>query len=151
VWAPILLTVAVCLTASTLAAQGTGDWVHPGHDLGGQRFSPRRQITTANVATLQVAWSFDTGALNLGGGIATAGGVIVIGATNDPRFRAFESRTGKLLWEATLEASAHAVPATYLGKDGRQYVVTAAGGGSCLGSPSGSKIVAYALPKAPSK
>jgi quinoprotein glucose dehydrogenase len=50
------------------------------------------------------------------------------------------------LWETTLEASAHAVPMTFMGKDGRQYVVVAAGGGSFLGSPAGSKIVAFALP-----
>jgi quinoprotein glucose dehydrogenase len=89
----------------------------------------------------------NTGAPSLGGGIATASGLILIGGTNDRRFRAFESRTGRLLWETELEASAHTVPATYLGRDGRQYVVVAAGGGSYLASPSGSKIVAFALAK----
>jgi len=92
-----------------------------------------------------------TGAVNLGGSIATASGLIFVGATNDRRFRAFESRTGKQVWEVELEASAHTVPMTFLGKDGRQYVVTAAGGGSYLASPSGSKFVAFALPKAPVK
>ncbi len=95
------------------------------------------------------AQGFDkTGTLSLGGAIATAGGVIFIGATNDRRFRAFESRSGRLLWETTLEASAHSVPATFLGRDGRQYVVVAAGGGSFLGSPAGTKLVAFALPPA---
>jgi quinoprotein glucose dehydrogenase len=103
------------------------------------------------IASLKAKGIPDTGALNLGGGIATAGGLIFIGATNDARFRAFESKTGKMLWETTLEASAHSVPVTFLGKDGRQYVVTAAGGGSYLGSPTGSKIVAFALPKGPAK
>jgi glucose dehydrogenase len=37
---------------------------------------------------------------------------------------------------------------TYLGKDGRQYVVVAAGGGSYLASPPGTKLVAFALPAA---
>jgi glucose dehydrogenase len=90
----------------------------------------------------------DTGAPNLGGGIATASGMIFIGASNDSRFRAFSSRTGKLLWEVKLDASAHTVPITFEGRDGRQYVVVAAGGGSYLASPSGSKVVAFALPKA---
>ena len=89
-----------------------------------------------------------TGAPNLGGGITTAGGVIFIGATNDAHFRAFDSRTGKQLWDVELEASAHGTPITYLGKDGRQYVVVAAGGGSYLGSPAGSTLVAFALPNA---
>ena len=89
----------------------------------------------------------NTGALNLGGSIATAGGVVFIGATNDGRFRAFESRSGKVLWEATLEASAHTSPITYMGRDGRQYVaVMASGGGGFLGSQVSNSLVAFALP-----
>jgi hypothetical protein len=71
--------------------------------------------------------------------------VIFIGATTDKRFRAFDE-AGKQLWETTLEASAHSIPMTFMGKDNRQYVVVAAGGGSFLGSPTGTKIVAFALP-----
>ena len=74
--------------------------------------------------------------------------MLFIGATNDARFRAFDSATGKQLWETRLEASAHSIPSTYLGKDGRQYVAVAAGGGSFLGSPNGTRIVAFALPEA---
>jgi quinoprotein glucose dehydrogenase len=88
-----------------------------------------------------------TGALNIGGSIATASGLLFIGATNDRRFRAFSSDTGAQLWETELEASAHSVPMTFLGKDGRQYVVVAGGGGSYLTSSPGTKIVAFALPK----
>ena len=87
-----------------------------------------------------------TGTLNVGGSIATASGLIFIGATIDCRFRAFESRTGKQLWETQLDACAHSVPMTFMGKDRRQYVVVAAGGGSFLGAPPGSKIAAFALP-----
>jgi len=89
-----------------------------------------------------------TGALNLGGSIATASGLVFVGATNDERFRAFDSATGALLWETELEASAHSIPTTFTGKDGRQYVVVAAGGGSFLLSRAGTKIVAFALPDA---
>ena len=91
----------------------------------------------------------NTGALNIGGSIVTAGGIVFIGATTDNRFRAFDSRNGKQLWETELEASAHSLPMTFLGKDGRQYVVVAAGGGSFLASPPGTKLVAFALPAAP--
>ena len=79
--------------------------------------------------------------------MVTASGLLFVGATIDKRFRAFDSQTGRQLWEVPLEASAHSVPMSFMGKDGRQYVVVAAGGGSFLGSPPGTKIVAFALPK----
>lgn len=89
----------------------------------------------------------DTGSLNLGGSAATAGGLVFIGATNDSRFRAFDSKNGKLLWETKLEASAHSNPITYMGRDGRQYlVVMAEGGGAFLGGGSSNTLVAFALP-----
>ena len=59
-----------------------------------------------------------SGTKNLGGNIATASGLVFIGATNDRRFRAFDARTGKELWAAELPAGGHATPITYLGKDG---------------------------------
>lgn len=86
-----------------------------------------------------------TGALNIGGSIATASGLVFIGASMDQRFRAFDSSTGAILWETTLEAAAHSIPMTFMGADERQYVVVAAGGGSFLGSSPGTKIVAFAL------
>ena len=89
----------------------------------------------------------NTGTPNIGGSIATASGLLFIGATIDCRFRAFESRTGKQLWETQLDACAHSVPMTFMGKDRRQYVVVAAGGGSFLGAAPGSKIFAFALPR----
>jgi quinoprotein glucose dehydrogenase len=88
-----------------------------------------------------------TGTPNIGGTIATASGVIFIGATIDGRFRAFDADTGRLLWETTLPASAHATPMTFMGRNGRQYVVVAAGGDGLLQSPVGSTIVAFALPR----
>src|SRR5437879_12565558 len=62
----------------------------------------------------------DTGTVNLGGSIATAGGIVFIGATNDSRFRAFDSRPGKLLWEEELEGRGHSMPVTYMGREHRQ-------------------------------
>ena len=64
-----------------------------------------------------------------GGPIATAGGLVFIGASNDHRFRAFDSKTGKELWVIRLDYSAVSVPMTYPGKDGKQYVAVAEGGG----------------------
>jgi glucose dehydrogenase len=90
-----------------------------------------------------------TGRLGMGGPIATAGGLIFIGATNDRRFRAFDSRTGEELWVTRLEMSAFAVPMTYQGKDGRQYVAVVAAAASALDDPSpdeAQKLVVFALP-----
>jgi glucose dehydrogenase len=93
-----------------------------------------------------------TGSLNLGGSMATSGGLVFIGATNDSRFRAYASRTGKLLWETTLEASGHSSPITYMGRDARQYVaIMAAGGGGFLGGGLSNTLVAFALPDVPRK
>ncbi|PYR75366.1 MAG: pyrroloquinoline quinone-dependent dehydrogenase [Acidobacteria bacterium] len=89
-----------------------------------------------------------TGTPNIGGAIATASGVVFIGGTIDRRFRAFDAATGRTLWETTLEASGHATPMTFMGRDGRQYVVIAASGDGLLRSPAGSKVVAFALPAA---
>jgi len=71
----------------------------------------------------------NTGRIGFGGPIVTAGGLVFIGATNDKRFRAFDSRTGKMLWETKLEYSAISVPMTYQGRDGKQYVAVVAGNG----------------------
>jgi quinoprotein glucose dehydrogenase len=89
-----------------------------------------------------------SGARNLGGSIATAGGLVFIGATNDRMFRAFDARTGQEIWAAELPASGHATPVTYMGKDGRQYVVIAASGGTNVGAglPISDALVAFTLP-----
>jgi quinoprotein glucose dehydrogenase len=87
----------------------------------------------------------DTGCMNFGGPVVTAGGLLFIGATDyDRKFRAFDKDTGRLLWEATLPAAGNATPATYE-VNGRQYVVIAAGGGE-WGAPSGGAYIAFALP-----
>jgi glucose dehydrogenase len=101
------------------------------------------------VESLKARGFANTGTLNIGGSIATASGLLFIGATIDCRFRAFDSRGGRQLWETELPACAHTLPITFLGKDQRQYVVVAAGGGSYLGATPGSKIVAFTLPQRP--
>jgi quinoprotein glucose dehydrogenase len=64
----------------------------------------------------------------MGGSIVTAGGLVFIAGTFDNHLRAFDVDSGKELWKATLPASALATPMTYRGKNGKQYVVIAAGG-----------------------
>ena len=90
-----------------------------------------------------------TGRLGMGGPMVTAGGLVFIGATNDRRFRAFDSRTGDELWVTRLEMSAYSIPITYLGRDGRQYVAIVAAAASALDDPSpeeAQKLVVFTLP-----
>jgi quinoprotein glucose dehydrogenase len=88
-----------------------------------------------------------TGRPNVGGSIATAGGLVFIGATDDGRFRAFDARTGAELWTVKLAASAHATPITYQLKGGKQYVAVVGTGGSFLDSPIDSdELRVFALP-----
>jgi quinoprotein glucose dehydrogenase len=95
-----------------------------------------------NAATGDIAWRVllgtsdeleakglhNLGAFGQGGPIATAGGLVFIAGTNDKRFRAFDSRTGKLLWETRLDSEGHTSPMTYRGRNGKQYVVIVSSG-----------------------
>lgn len=86
------------------------------------------------------------GSLSLGGPISTAGGLVFAAGTVFPALYAFDIETGKELWQATLPASAKAVPMTYGGPDGKQYVVVAAGGFGIPGlSPAADYLVAFTL------
>lgn len=86
-----------------------------------------------------------TGTENYGGPVVTAGGLLFIAATKDAMFRAFNKRTGKLLWEAPLPFPGFATPTIYQ-VDGQQFIVIACGGGK-LGTASGDTYVAYAIKK----
>jgi quinoprotein glucose dehydrogenase len=84
-----------------------------------------------------------TGTENYGGPLVTKGGLIFIAATKDEKIRAFDKKTGKVLWEAKLPAAGYATPTTYA-IDGKQYVVIACGGGK-IGSKSGDQYVCFGL------
>lgn len=85
------------------------------------------------------------GSINLGGPIATAGGLAFVAASMDTALRAFDVETGKEVWKADLPASAQATPMTYR-FNGKQYVVISAGGHGKLGTKRGDSVVAFALP-----
>lgn len=86
-----------------------------------------------------------TGTENFGGCLVTKGGLVFIGATRDEKFRAFDKRTGKVLWEVKLPYGGYSSPSTYA-VNGKQYVVIPATGGGKLGGKTGDAYVAYALP-----
>jgi glucose dehydrogenase len=126
------------------------------------------EMVAINLATDKVAWRVPLGDLtdiygprakgigasNIGGSVATRGGVVFIAAAADDKFHAFDARTGKVLWQGKMSASSNTAPTTYMGKDGRQYVVIAAGGPGFAKdwTPSDDYVfhqtlVAFALPK----
>lgn len=110
----------------------------------GERVWQRTFGTSADVAPLGIAVP---GAFNLGGSVNTASGLTFIGAALDNYLRAFDTRTGKLLWQGRLPAGGQATPITYVSRrTGRQYVVIAAGGHAYMGTTPGDFVVAFALP-----
>lgn len=86
------------------------------------------------------------GSPGYGGPMVTAGGLVFIGATGDQRFRAFDSRTGEELWSYEVPYGITAIPMTFAGNDGKQYVaVTAA---RAAGGPPGDEgVFVFTLPE----
>jgi glucose dehydrogenase len=138
-------------------------------DNGGRSCNGGRQgeLVAVNLASGGIEWRVplgsleeeygagarDMGATSIGPTLVTRGG-IVFAAASDGRFHAYDSRRGKLLWETKMAASANAGPMTYMGKDGRQYVVVAVGGPGNARRPSPREsflyhqtLVAFALPR----
>ena len=120
---------------------------------------PWGELAAVNVNTGEIAWKVplgvtdslppgkrNTGRPGNGGTIATAGGLVFVGATDDSRFRAFDAQTGKEVWTVALNGAAEATPMTYEGRDGKQYVVITSTGGGFFGNPlTNDSIIAFAL------
>ncbi|MGA2015725.1 MAG: PQQ-binding-like beta-propeller repeat protein [Opitutaceae bacterium] len=102
------------------------------------------RVTLGEFRDLTARGIAPTGCENYGGPVATAGGLLFIAATKDGMFRAFDKRSGRLLWKVDLPAGGFATPSTYE-VAGRQYVVVACGGAK-LDTPKGDSYVAFALP-----
>lgn len=139
------------------------------HDKGGRSCNGGKQgeLVAVNLGTGQIAWrvplgslesEYGSGAKDMGAAaiaptLATRGGV-VFAAPSDDHFYAHDARTGRQLWKMRMPASSDAGPMTYMGKDGRQYVVIAAGGQGNARRPSPREnsvyrqtLIAFALPK----
>jgi len=118
---------------------------------------PWETLSAVNVNTGEIVWQVPLGITEelpeakqhtgrpgaFAGPIATAGGLVFIGATSDNRFRAFDSKTGKELWSTKLGYAASAVPITYQGKSGKQYVAIMAAGG---GQGNNQALLVFGLP-----
>ncbi|MEN5028932.1 membrane-bound PQQ-dependent dehydrogenase, glucose/quinate/shikimate family [Pseudomonas sp. Ps21-P2] len=109
----------------------------------------RRTGTTQNLKTSflpgRFPIGFPMGMVAHGGPLVTAGGVVFHGATADNFIRAYDINTGDVLWEKELPAGGQATPSTYMGSDGKQYVVISAGGHGSLGTTLGDSVIAFRL------
>jgi quinoprotein glucose dehydrogenase len=112
-------------------------------DLRGKRILWQQPLGTLEDLSV-VGLALATGTPNFGGPVATAGGVVFIGAAMDRYLRAFAAEGGAELWRGRLPAPGIATPMTYVWK-GRQYVVIAAGGHGEAGTKTSDAIVAFAL------
>jgi quinoprotein glucose dehydrogenase len=127
---------------------------------------PWGKLTAIDLNTRKIAWQrplgttgsmgpfhthvdvpLPTGMIGMGGSFITASGLVFIASTADDDFRAFDEKTGKLLWQDHLPAGGNATPVTYTGNDGQQYVVIAAGGHGGLQTIAGDYVIAFTLEK----
>jgi quinoprotein glucose dehydrogenase len=117
---------------------------------------PWASLMAVNAATGEFVWKVPLGVNNnmpegkknvgspgYGGPMVTAGGLVFIGATRDRGFRAFDSRTGKELWAVTLDYNVTAIPISYQGKDGKQYIAVTA---ATQGTGGNEALHVFALP-----
>jgi quinoprotein glucose dehydrogenase len=112
-----------------------------------------------NLKTMKIAWMHPNGTIRdsaplpipiklgvptLGGPLVTAGGVAFLTSTLDYFIRAYDVTTGEQLWQDRLPAGGQSTPMSYA-IEGKQYVVTAAGGHGSFGTKTGDYVIAYAL------
>lgn len=128
---------------------------------------PHGELTAVDLATRKVVWRVPVGTaemqgpfglashllipigtVGLGGPVATAGGLVFHASTTDPYLRAYDSRTGRLLWSGRLPVGVGGTPMTFVSPaTGRQYVVVSAGGARLAPGPKGDAVVAFTLPR----
>lgn len=99
-------------------------------------------VTLGNQSEGQAPGAPETGASGSAGPLVTQGGLVFIGSTRDRKFRAFDQKTGKKLWETILPGIANANPSTYW-SNGKQFVAISVGGDTA--NPAGYMIT-FALP-----
>jgi quinoprotein glucose dehydrogenase len=145
------------------AQVGGGALSAQARDANGQSFGtlpcfrpPWASLMAVNAATGEFVWRVplgvndnmpegkkNVGSPGYGGPMVTAGGLVFIGATRDRRFRAFDSKTGKELWSVRTDYNVTAIPMTYQGKDGKQYVAVTA---ATSGQGGNESLLVFALP-----
>ena len=103
-------------------------------------------VTAIDLATGKKVWQVKTDQPMMGGATATAGGLVFTGEGNG-WFRAYDAKTGAVLWQFNCGAGVNAAPSVF-SMDGEEFVVVAAGGNFQLGFPLGDAVFVFGLPKA---
>ncbi|HEV2595839.1 MAG TPA: PQQ-binding-like beta-propeller repeat protein [Sphingomicrobium sp.] len=154
-----------------MVRQADGSYANQGPLAGTRRFwdaerrlpcgpTPWGQMVAVNINTGKIAWRStlgvtdafpvalrNTGRPGLGGTTLTTTGLAFIGATDDDRFRAFESATGRELWTTKIPAAAASTPVVYGGAGGKEFVaVVATGGSQNITKLEGDEVIAWSLP-----
>jgi glucose dehydrogenase len=100
-------------------------------------------ITAVDYNTGKIRWQVKTPQPMIGGILATAGGLVFTGEANG-RFRAYDARSGNVLWTFNAGAGVNAPPSSYT-VAGKQYIVVGAGGNVQIDSKRGNAIIAFTV------
>jgi len=100
-------------------------------------------VTAVNLDTGKIAWKARTPQPMIGGVLATAGNLVFAGEGNG-WFKAYDAKTGKVLWQYQCGAGVNAPPTSYT-VNGKQYIAVAAGGNSQLDFKRGNSVFVFAL------
>jgi quinoprotein glucose dehydrogenase len=154
-----------------MVRQADGSYANQGPLAGTRRFwdadrrlpcgpTPWGQMVAVDINTGKIAWRStlgvtdafpanlqNTGRPGLGGTTLTTTGLAFVGATDDDRFRAFDSATGRELWTTRTPAPAASTPVVYGGAGGKEFVaVVATGGSQNITKVEGDDVIAWSLP-----
>ena len=100
-------------------------------------------VTAVDYNTGKIKWQVKTPLPMMGGALTTAGGLMFTGEGNG-WFRAYDAKTGKVLWSFFAGAGVNAPPASY-SVDGKQYIVVGAGGNTQIDFKRGNNIIAFTV------
>ena len=100
-------------------------------------------VTAVNLDTGKIAWKARTPQPMIGGVLATAGDLVFAGEGNG-WLKAYDAKSGKVLWQYQCGAGVNAPPTSYT-VDGKQYIAVAAGGNSQLDFKRGNSVFVFAL------
>ncbi len=100
-------------------------------------------VTAVNLDTGKVVWKARTDQPMIGGVLATAGDLVFAGEGNG-WFKAYDAKTGKVLWQYQCGAGVNAPPTAYT-IDGKMYIAVAAGGNTQLDYKRGNSVFVFAL------
>lgn len=120
---------------------------------------PWATLTAIDIVKKEIVWNVPLGSIHklahlpfdvnfgtpsAGGALVTAGGLAFIGYSSDDRFRAFDLKSGEVLWQYDLPAGGTSMPVSYE-INGVQYIVVPSGGHSLFLTGMGDSVVAFKL------